>query len=290
MLPSRTRLSLPTSERLGTSTPTSVRASGLVISKAMGTRSQKYFEDASKLGGLVAKMRLASLAQVTSTEASTQGDTPELLARLDNAFVRIREEFGRTQGSADAAAGSGPDAVPASPSSDVPRRCLTTVADLIAQRSLFVGDLESTVRRVTEAACSALNVERVSVWFLDSECTRIVCADLFERAIARHSSGTTLNAVDFAPYFSALMRERTIAAHEANTDPRTSCFSQVYLKPLGIGAMLDVPIWASEKMVGVICHEHIGPSRRWSTDDETFAYILASLVALTLEQRDRERR
>ncbi|MGC4095369.1 MAG: hypothetical protein QM756_47075 [Polyangiaceae bacterium] len=43
-------------------------------------------------------------------------------------------------------------------------------------------------------------------------------------------------------------------------------------------------------MKGVICHEHIGGIRRWSTDEETFAYVLSSLVALTLEQRERAQR
>lgn len=251
----------------------------------MGTRAQRYFDEASKLGGLVAKMRLASLAQVTSTEATSQADTPELISRLDGAFARLREEFAQTLGPPGAANGGVPDTAPASASSEVPRRCLVTVADLIAQRNLFVGDLEATVRRVTEAACAALNVERVSVWFHNADRSQITCADLFERTLAKHSSGTVLKATDFAPYFSALKNERTIAAHDANIDPRTSCFSQVYLKPLGIGALLDVPIWTNNKMVGVICHEHIGASRRWSTDDETFAYILASLVALTIELR-----
>jgi hypothetical protein len=260
----------------------------------MGTRSQKYFEDASKLGGLVAKMRLASLAQVTSTEASTQPDTPELLAKLDNAFNRIREEFSPDANVKGAAAsaqtGVATEIARAGANTDLPRRCMTTVAELIAQRSLFIGDLAATVRRVTEASASVLSIERVSVWFLDQERTRITCADLFERSAARHSTGTVLNAADFGVYFEALAKERTIAAQDANTDPRTSCFSEVYLKPLGIGAMLDVPIWANGTMVGVICHEHIGATRRWSTDDETFAYILASLVALTLEQRARQAR
>lgn len=265
----------------------------------MGTRSQKYFEDASKIGGLVAKMRLASFAQVTSTEASTQADTPELLAKLDSAFVRIREEFAQEL-PANVNANAKPGAAPAQKAiatevaragsdAELPRRCLTTIAELIAQRSLFIGDLAATVRRVTEAAASVLGIERVSVWFLDKEHTQITCADLFERSAARHSTGTVLKAADFGVYFTALAQERTIAAQDANTDPRTSCFSEVYLKPLGIGAMLDVPIWANGAMVGVICHEHIGGTRRWSTDDETFAYVLASLVALTLEQRARAR-
>jgi hypothetical protein len=253
----------------------------------MGIRGQRCFDEANRLGGLVAKMRLASIAQITSTEAATLNDSPELLSKLETALGRIRTEFASPPVS--------PKLTPAAPApaasrsaleaSELPRKCMTTIADLIAQRSLFAGDLDATVRRITEAASSTLDIERVSVWFLDPERSKIVCADLFERQKAQHSAGVELFAADFAPYFDALAGERTIAAHDANTDARTRCFSDVYLKPLNIGALLDVPIWASNVMVGVICHEHIGPPRRWSTDEETFAYVLSSLVALTLEQR-----
>jgi hypothetical protein len=259
----------------------------------MGTRGQRFFEDAGKVGGLVAKMRLASLAQVTSTEATTVNDSPELLARLEAAYNRVRTEFAQAPAQAKspaAAVAFTPEVARPAAGSELPRRCLNAVAELIAQRSLFVGDLNATVRRITEAASSTLDIERVSVWFLDSAHTQISCADLFERTTAQHSSGTVLYAKDFAPYFEALATQRTIAAHDAHTDPRTRVFSDVYLKPLGIGAMLDVPIWASSVMVGVICHEHVGSQRRWSADDETFAYTLSSLVALTLEQRARTSR
>lgn len=259
----------------------------------MGVRSQRYFEEAGKIAGLVAKMRLASIAQVTSTEATTLPDSAELTARLEAALQRVRAEFASTQAQLHAqsrAAMSGPpsfDVARPNDSSELPRRCMTALAELIAQRSLFVGDLEATAHRITEAASSTLDVERVSVWFLDDAHTQITCADLFVRAKAQHSSGIVLHAKDFGAYFQALESQRTIAAHDAHTDPRTRVFSEPYLKPLGIGAMLDVPIWASGKMVGVICLEHVGAQRRWSTDDETFAYTLSSLVALALEQRAR---
>jgi hypothetical protein len=263
---------------------------GLLLSwiEEMGIFGQRCFEEANKLGGLVAKMRLASIAQITSTEAATLKDSPELVAKLDAALGRIRDEFAPVPEPKPAIAPTpaGVEAPRVSVNSgDLPRRCMTTLADLIAQRSLFAGDLDATVRRITEAASSTLDIERVSVWFLNAPRTKIVCADLFERASARHSSGVELTASDFAPYFAALAGERTIAAHDANNDPRTRCFSEVYLKPLNIGALLDVPVWANGAMVGVICHEHVGASRRWSTDEETFAYVLSSLVALTLEQR-----
>jgi hypothetical protein len=254
----------------------------------MGARCQHYFEEANRLGGLVAKMRLASIAQITSMEASTVPDSTELTVRLDAALARVRGEFTNT----------GRAAAPVKPAQQVAkqpaasaaavellRRYLSVAAELSSQRSLFTGDLEATVRRITEAACSTLDIERVSVWFLDDQRAKIVCADLFQRSLALHASGVELLAADFAPYFEALGTKQSILAHDANSDPRTSCFSQSYLQPLGIGAMLDVPIWTSGEMVGVICHEHVGGVRTWTSDEEAFALIMSSLISVTLEQR-----
>src|SRR5262245_44176061 len=111
----------------------------------MGVRGQRYFEEADKLGGLVAKMRLASVAQVTSTEAATKNDSTELLERLEAALNRVKREFApaaaaKPQASAPAKPGAVEGEVARPPEgTDLPRRCLVGVADLIAQRSLFVG-------------------------------------------------------------------------------------------------------------------------------------------------------
>jgi two-component system sensor histidine kinase/response regulator len=256
----------------------------------MGIRGQRCFDEANRLGGLVAKLRLASITQITSAEAATREDSPELTSKLEAALGTVRAEFGSSrQGPAVSSSGEQGLLAALSSENESLRRYLGSVADLFSQRSLFIGDVEATARRLTEAAALAMPVERVSVWFLDDARSAITCADLFERGKASHSAGVQLFAKDFAPYFEALSHERTIAADDANNDPRTRCFSASYLMPLGIGAMLDVPIWASRgaqerAMVGVVCCEHVGPKRTWSRDEETFAYLLSSLMAVTLEQ------
>src|SRR5689334_1414160 len=165
----------------------------------MGKRLVHCFAEAERLGGLVGKMRLASLAQVTSTEAATIADRAELVERTERALDMLRTDFGK----------SGPASstltreVVAAPTGDdqaqVLRRHLSTYLDLMAQRSLFLGNVRETMRRVTEAASSTLGVQRVSVWLCDERKTKIACADLFDASGPKHSAGTELLATDFAP-------------------------------------------------------------------------------------------
>ncbi|HMI85234.1 MAG TPA: GAF domain-containing protein [Polyangiaceae bacterium] len=251
----------------------------------MGKHARAFFEEAERLGGLAAKAQLAALARVTSTEAATGGDTPDMLRRLQTAMTEVKNRRGAKPSPAVAADG---EIVPANAGGREAmglRAQFRCIAELMSQRSLFLGDVDKTVRRVNEAAASTLDVERVSVWALDAGRTKITCLDLFERTAAKHASGVELFRKDFEAYFAALESERTIAAGDAHQDPRTSCFSASYLKPLGIGALLDVPIWVQGTMAGVLCHEHVGPSRKWNSDEEAFAYLLSTIIALSMERR-----
>lgn len=253
----------------------------------MGIKIVRLFEQASAVGGLVARMRLASMSHVTSMEAETIEDHPERVARVQHALDEIRKQFAAERDDRPA-----PQVVVQSGDNQIQvlRRYLATYLDLMAQRRLFLSDTTTAVRRVNEAGSATLDVQRMSVWFCESDQAKLSCVDLFERQIGRHSAGLELHAREYAPYFRALRAERTIAAHDARTDPRTSCFSKGYLEPLDIYSLLDVPIWVGRKMVGVVCYEQVGVKRTWTQDDETFAYLMSHFVALAFERREREPR
>ncbi|HET6405160.1 MAG TPA: ATP-binding protein [Candidatus Thermoplasmatota archaeon] len=151
------------------------------------------------------------------------------------------------------------------------------------------GDLVHAARAIVEESARALDVERVSVWVYDAERTSIRCLDLFERAPHRHSAGIEITQRDNPAYFRALAEERTIAAEDARTDPRTRDFAAAYLEPLGICSMLDAPLRVGGRVVGVLCHEHVGRPRRWLPEEEIFAGALAGLMSLVLETERRGR-
>jgi len=244
----------------------------------MGSRVVACFAEADRIGGIVAKVRLASRTGITSAAAPQVEDGDELLAKFQVALQRLRAEF-TTKGERDRA-----EVAAGYAHATVLRGYLEAYGDLMSQRALLLGHVEETVQRVDETSARLLACERVSVWILDAPRSKITCLDLFEREPRRHTKGNELLATDYPTYFAAMQRERTIAAHDAQRDPRTSCFAESYLRPLGIGAMLDVPIWASGKMLGVVCHEHVGGPRTWNADEEQFAYLISNFVGLAFER------
>ena len=169
------------------------------------------------------------------------------------------------------------------------RRIQTGLSDLAKNAQVYGGNLQEAFRTVTRVAAECLRTERVSIWFFTQDHSAIQCADLHQSATREHSQGIVLMATDYPKYFQELDSERIVAADDAQADPRTDEFTAKYLAPLGITSMLDVPIRAEGRMVGVICHEHIGPTRHWTLEEQHFAASVANTVALAIEAADRRK-
>jgi len=163
-----------------------------------------------------------------------------------------------------------------------------TLMDLTRNKLLYDGDLNATLREFTEASARTLEVERTSVWLYNEDRSKIHCVELYEMSAQRHSEGIKLAKLDYPTYFNALETESTISASDAHADLRTKEFSESYLSPFGITSMLDAPIWVSGKMVGVVCHEHVGAIRQWKMDEQNFAGSIADFISLSLEISERK--
>ncbi|TAJ10508.1 MAG: PAS domain S-box protein [Nitrospirae bacterium] len=151
------------------------------------------------------------------------------------------------------------------------------------------GDVMASLRRITEMSAKTLGVARVSIWRFDPARPVLRCVDLYERDVDRHSSGQELRTGDYPGYFLALSEADVIDASDAHADPRTREFSESYLTPLGIRSMMDATIRLGGVPDGVVCHEHVGPVRHWTQDEQAFAVAIANQVALRLEEWERKR-
>jgi PAS domain S-box-containing protein len=161
--------------------------------------------------------------------------------------------------------------------------------DLTKNEVVQTSDLRGMLRHICKVSAWALDVERVSIWRYSADGLTIDCVDLYEAGSGRHSAGASLRRDAYPCYFTALRTNEVVAADDAHHDPRTQEFSSTYLIPLGITSMMDVALYVSGRLEGVLCHEHVGPPRRWARDEQLFATAVSNLISLAYEQWDRKR-
>lgn len=152
------------------------------------------------------------------------------------------------------------------------------------------GSLNNYIKMATEGLCEGLMVSRASVWDYTKE--SIVCKDLYDTTSGTHTDNMELCAKDFPSYFYAVDNGWAIIAHDAHTNPYTFEFSEIYLKPLGINSMLDVPVRSGGVLVGVVCCEDTSGERTWLDCDVNFAHSIADIISLAIEadkRRETER-
>ncbi len=235
------------------------------VTRLDGGKTRMHFQG-DELAGVVREFeRMSNRVKERTSELATanSGLTSEIDERL-RSEARLREEKDRIVRQRDA---------------------LTEIAKNDLAEDIALDD---RMRRIAKTSAITLGVDRVSIWCFENDRSSITCLTLYEADADIYTSGMSVSATDFPSYFKAIAELDIISAPDAISDSRTSEFAESYLKPLGISSMLDAPIHSGGIENGVICHEHIGPVREWTIDEEAFAVAIANLASLALEGSQRQ--
>ncbi len=139
------------------------------------------------------------------------------------------------------------------------------------------------IKTITEIAARTLHASQASVWLFNSDYSKLELQDLYYADTNNHRTGSVLSQADFPVYFANVLSKKIIDANDAKNDLRTSDLREKYLSVYDIGALLDTPIIADKRLLGVLCIEQKGKVRVWSTDEKTYAESLRNVIALSLE-------
>jgi two-component system, NtrC family, response regulator HydG len=158
----------------------------------------------------------------------------------------------------------------------------------LARECLEAHDQDEALRRLVQRSAETMGVDRANVWRINSR-GHYVCAAHYQVSTREFSSGMEVDPAAYPVYFDELRRATLLVTDECQTDPRTAELVGWYLAPLGITSMLDSPVYAGGMLAGALCHEHVGPARRWTEDEKVFSIGVANLASLIFEQYERRR-
>ncbi|MBD2017296.1 PAS domain S-box protein [Microcoleus sp. FACHB-53] len=152
-------------------------------------------------------------------------------------------------------------------------------------------NFQAIIEQISASAADALEVERVSVWLYNKDRSQMECVEVYDQNTDSHSPGSasphektkeqedrgrggTLHA---SPHLTPSEGRPALPTRPLTPSPH-------HLKPVAIANRLDAPIWLHEKIVGVVCYEHLtATAPSWTPQDENFASAIANLVAIALD-------
>jgi PAS domain S-box-containing protein len=140
----------------------------------------------------------------------------------------------------------------------------------------YEGNTTEGAKVLTKEVTESISADRCSIWLYNEDKSAIICEQLYIKYEDSWYQDITLYKKDFQPYFLSLLINPIIIANDAESHTATSCFTETYLKPLGVKSMLDVPVVYRGETIGVICIESL-TLREWDKVEVNFAQLLSSL-------------
>lgn len=147
-------------------------------------------------------------------------------------------------------------------------------------------DLDSTLMRLLDCLRRGLEVERVSLWLLSPDGDAIERRALVRGSEPLPEGAARIERSTHPRYFEACRQALVVAADDAASDPRTSEFAKDYLAELGIRSMMDVPLRKFGAHIGLVCCEHTGSLRHWTTQEQNFATAVATQLTMAFEHAE----
>lgn len=168
----------------------------------------------------------------------------------------------------------------------MPAQGNSVVATLLRLGVMGKDDWDGALQQILEVASDLLDVERVNFWSFREEPPAIACELGYVRSKRLLERGMVIREESYPAYFAQIRSVQVLAVEDTAVDPRAHSLGG-YLETHQIRALLDVPVFAQNRLAGILCHEHVGAPRRWKAHDCELALMLSHTVSGLLEARAR---
>jgi PAS domain S-box-containing protein len=137
------------------------------------------------------------------------------------------------------------------------------------------------LQHITKEVAVALQINRVSLW--KNHPDHIALINLYIKSEDKHHNDLIINKTDFPVYFNTIENQPILISSDAQNDPQTKEFNEVYFKKNNVKSILDVPIHISGKLTTIICLEATNDIKIWEEVDINFTKTVTETISLALE-------
>lgn len=146
-------------------------------------------------------------------------------------------------------------------------------------------NLNTVIDYIIEEAATVTKTNRVSFWKYDKDF--IKCKNLFSVDNQNLNDKNILDKESYPIYFETLKNKAIINAPDVSNKLETSEFQKLYFTKNHIKSMLDVPIFLSGQLGGVVCFESTQEKRDWDNEDINYARTISDVISLAISSQKR---
>jgi|GEM_PF-1675931 len=144
-------------------------------------------------------------------------------------------------------------------------------------------DFNERLKTILTKTAEVLNCERVSFWILGKD--HLKTEYIYKLSTNEFLEGSILFKSDCGIYYKEIIQNKNILANDVITHP--SLFElEHYFKNNNISSLLDIPVQKGIQIIGVICHEHVGEKRNWTTSELAFTKSISDYIAFASESEE----
>lgn len=169
------------------------------------------------------------------------------------------------------------------------RDFIATLEKLSKSNTFRSGELLAATEEIIRESAHTLGCERVNTWVLNAEKNKMSSYRAYDSRTDAFTAEGVLTEGNLPHYFHDLLKEEIIISNVAREAPINQELIDIYIDPLGITAMIDVPVRSEGSMVGLVCFEHVKKKHKWTDEERKFTLSIANLLSLAYETYRRKR-
>ena len=146
-------------------------------------------------------------------------------------------------------------------------------------------NLDTVIDYIIREAATVTKTNRVSFWKYHKDL--ISCKNLFSIDNQNLNDKNILDKESYPIYFETLKSKAIINAPDVFNKLETSEFQKLYFTKNQIKSMLDVPIFLSGQLAGVVCFESTSEKRDWDNEDINYARTISDVISLAISSQMR---
>lgn len=157
------------------------------------------------------------------------------------------------------------------------------VEHLSKSRKIRDGKFDEAIHEIISSASEAIKAQRVNAWLFVNNFSEIKCIGNYDASNHTSELSPNLKRIDMPNYFSLLTSREIVITDDTFNNPQTKELLDIYLKPLNIHSLMDIPIHIGGELVGLVCFENTKEARSWTEREQKFGLVIAQMISLAIE-------